>query len=55
MQFVRPYAGDGSQARDLAKAVRKQGFRFGVSNHRMEHFTFIPVDPQIPSGLTDPA
>jgi lysophospholipase L1-like esterase len=26
---------------DLATAVRKQGLKFGVSNHRMEHFTFI--------------
>lgn len=40
---------------DLAKAVRKEGLRFGVSNHRMEHFTFIPLNPSIPSDLLDPA
>lgn len=26
---------------DLAKAVRRQGIKFGVSNHRMEHWDFM--------------
>jgi len=30
---------------DLATAVRKQGIKFGVANHSMEHFNFIPVAP----------
>jgi alpha-L-fucosidase len=39
---------------DLATAARKQGMHFGVSNHRMEHYSFIRV-PDVPSDLTDPA
>ena len=27
---------------DLAKAVRSQGLIFGLSSHRMEHYTFVP-------------
>ena len=39
---------------DLATATRKQGLHFGVSNHRVEHYSFIPV-PNVPSDLIDPA
>jgi alpha-L-fucosidase len=39
---------------DLAQAVRKQGLKFGVSSHRMEHYSFIAI-PNVPSDLTDPA
>ena len=39
---------------ELAAATRRQGLHFGVSNHRVEHYSFIPV-PQVPSDLTDPA
>ncbi|HVS54518.1 MAG TPA: alpha-L-fucosidase [Opitutaceae bacterium] len=39
---------------DLAAATRKAGLHFGVSNHRVEHYSFIPV-PNVPSDLTDPA
>jgi alpha-L-fucosidase len=39
---------------DLAKAVRKQGLKFGVSNHDMEHFTFIQPTPGLKSDLYDP-
>jgi alpha-L-fucosidase len=30
---------------DLAKAVRKVGLKYGVSNHRMEHYDFIKPLP----------
>jgi alpha-L-fucosidase len=39
---------------DLAKAVRKQGMKFGVSNHRMEHFTFIRPQAGLATDLYDP-
>ncbi len=39
---------------DLEQATRKQGLHFGVSFHRVEHYSFIPV-PNVPSDLTDPA
>lgn len=39
---------------DLAKAVRKQGMKFGVSNHRMEHFNFIRPQPGLATDLYDP-
>jgi alpha-L-fucosidase len=39
---------------DLATATREAGLHFGVSNHRVEHYSFIPV-PAVPSDLTDPA
>lgn len=39
---------------DLAKAVRKQGLKFGVSNHDMEHFTFIQPTPGLKTDLYDP-
>ena len=39
---------------DLAAAARRQGLHFGVSNHRVEHYSFIPI-PATPSDLTDPA
>jgi alpha-L-fucosidase len=32
---------------DLAKAVRKQGLKFGVTNHGMENFTFVNPDAGI--------
>ena len=39
---------------ELATATRQQGLHFGVSNHRVEHYSFIPT-PNVPSDLTDPA
>jgi alpha-L-fucosidase len=38
---------------DLAVAVRKQGLKFGVSNHSNNHFNFIPAMPG--SDQYDPA
>lgn len=41
---------------ELAKAVRKKGLKFGVSNHRMEHWSFMyPKDPKNAGDLFDPA
>lgn len=40
---------------DLAKAVRKQGLKFGVSNHGMEHWDFMYPQLDIPNDLFDPA
>lgn len=41
---------------DLAKAVRKQGLKFGVSNHRMENWSFMyPKNPDLKTDLFDPA
>ena len=41
---------------DLAKSVRKRGLKFGVSNHRMEHWSFMyPTHPDPKSDLFDPA
>lgn len=42
---------------DLAKAVRKKGLKFGVSNHSIEHYTFINQRPPdgMKSDLDDPA
>jgi alpha-L-fucosidase len=37
---------------DLAKAVRAKGLKFGVSNHSMEHFGFIPYNAN--SDQVDP-
>ena len=39
---------------DLGKAVRKQGIKFGVSNHGIEHFTFIQPTPGVTNDLYDP-
>jgi len=39
---------------DLAKAVRAQGLRFGVSSHRVEHDFFMGVGRKIPSDVNDP-
>lgn len=39
---------------DLSKAVRKQGLKFGVSNHGIEHFTFIQPTPGGTNDLYDP-
>jgi alpha-L-fucosidase len=39
---------------DLSKAVRKQGLKFGVSNHGIEHFTFIQPTPGVSNDLYDP-
>jgi alpha-L-fucosidase len=36
---------------ELAAAVRKQGLKFGVSNHGMENFTFINPDPALDARL----
>lgn len=42
---------------DLARAVRKQGLKFGVSNHGMEHFTFVnpawPLAAQLKAAHSD--
>ena len=41
---------------DLAKSVRKKGLKFGVSNHRMENWSFMyPKNPDIKTDLFDPA
>lgn len=42
---------------ELAVAVRAQGLKFGVSNHSMEHYTFINQKPPagMPSDLNNPA
>jgi alpha-L-fucosidase len=40
---------------DLAQAVRKQGLKFGVSNHRMEHYSFMLPAPDLKTDLFDPA
>jgi alpha-L-fucosidase len=41
---------------ELAAAVRKQGMKFGVSNHSIEHYTFINQRPPagVKSDLDDP-
>jgi len=39
---------------DLSKAVRKQGLKFGVSNHGIEHFTFIQPTAGQTNDLYDP-
>ena len=39
---------------DLGKAVRKQGLKFGVSNHGIEHFTFIRPTKDLATDLYDP-
>ncbi len=39
---------------DLSKAVRKQGLKFGVSHHGMEHFTFIQPTKGATNDLYDP-
>jgi alpha-L-fucosidase len=36
---------------ELAAAVRRQGLKFGVSNHGMEHFTFVNPDPALDARL----
>lgn len=40
---------------DLGKSVRRQGLKFGVSNHRMEHWSFMyPKNPDLKTDLFDP-
>ena len=39
---------------DLSKAARKQGLKFGVSNHGIEHFTFIQPTKGQTNDLYDP-
>ena len=39
---------------DLGKAVRKQGLKFGVSSHRMNHYDFIHPLPGLKTDLYDP-
>ena len=39
---------------DLGAAVRKQGLKFGVSNHSIEHYTFIQPRKGLKSDLDDP-
>lgn len=40
---------------DLAKSVRAQGLKFGVSNHRMEHWDFMHPTAAKEHDLYDPA
>ena len=40
---------------DLGAAVRKQGLKFGVSHHGIEHFTFIQPTAGATNDLYDPA
>jgi alpha-L-fucosidase len=41
---------------DLAKAVRAKGLKFGVSNHSMEHYTFVQINQSLKTNdLYDPA
>jgi alpha-L-fucosidase len=40
---------------DLGKAVRKKGLKFGVSNHGIEHFTFIQPTKDLATDVYDPA
>jgi alpha-L-fucosidase len=40
---------------ELAKAVRSRGMKFGVSNHRIEHFDFIRPRAGLETDLYDPA
>jgi len=40
---------------DLAKAARRGGLKFGVSNHGMEHYGFIRAPQGIKTDLDDPA
>jgi alpha-L-fucosidase len=39
---------------DLGKAVRAQGLKYGLSNHRMEHYSFIQPTPGLKTDLEDP-
>jgi len=39
---------------ELGAAVRKQGLKFGVSNHSIEHYTFIQPRRGLKSDLDDP-
>jgi alpha-L-fucosidase len=39
---------------ELARAVRRAGLRFGVSNHSFEHYTFINPLPGLTTDLADP-
>jgi alpha-L-fucosidase len=39
---------------DLAKAIRAQGLKFGVSHHGIEHFTFIQPTKGLATDLNDP-
>lgn len=39
---------------ELAKAVRKQGMKFGVCNHSIEHYTFIQPKAGLKTDLDDP-
>ena len=38
---------------DLSRAVRKQGLKFGVSNHGIEHLTFIQPTPGLNTYFYD--
>lgn len=40
---------------ELAAAVRKEGLKFGVSNHSIEHYTFIQPRQGLKTDLGDPA
>lgn len=40
---------------ELGSAVRKQGLKFGVSNHRMEHWDFMYPQQKVKTDLFDPA
>ena len=39
---------------EMAIATRKAGLKFGVCNHSIEHYTFLPQKPAMPTDLGDP-
>lgn len=39
---------------EMAMAARKAGLKFGVCNHSIEHYTFLPQSPTMNSDLSDP-
>jgi alpha-L-fucosidase len=39
---------------DLGQAVRAQGLKYGLSNHRMEHYSFIRPKEGLKTDLADP-
>lgn len=39
---------------EMAIATRKAGLKFGVCNHSIEHYTFLPQNPTMKTDLKDP-
>jgi alpha-L-fucosidase len=39
---------------EMAVASRKAGLKFGVCNHSIEHYTFLPQNPSMKTDLRDP-